>query len=138
MKSFLVLATLLAVTLSIPATADAGLFRRGGGSIVSAAGEYVATAESTDKIYDGGTLSLQDVAQARADAMARIGRMTHSIHQFASVKSYTAVAVAEGIGMGGGSDHKRVATCICGRRIVADAWAKAKNGTIYRVRFFRN
>ena len=117
--------------------AEARVFRRGGGSNVSAGMVYTPTAESTDKLYVDGTMSLEDIAQERATAMARLGRMDHAIHRYADVRSYSSVGCAEGIGCGGGSDPRRVATCICGARVVADAFARSASGTIYRVRFFR-
>jgi len=117
--------------------ADAGPFRRGSGSSVSAEMTFTPSPESIDKLYFGGTASLQDIAQERADAMAKTGQMTHSIHHIVKVRSYSAVSCAEGIGCGRASDHRRVATCIVGRRVVADAFAKAANGMIFRVRFFR-
>ena len=122
----------------LASTAEARLFgRRGGGSSVSAGMEYVPSEESTAKLYYDGTASLQEIAQERADAMAARGLMSHSIHTVVAVKSWTGVGVAEGIGCGYATEPKHVATCICGRRVVADAFARAANGMIYRVRFFR-
>jgi hypothetical protein len=130
----------LCAVVLLASTAEARLFgRRGGGysTSVSAGMEYVATEESTAKLYYDGTASLQEIAQERADAMAARGLMSHGIHTVAAVKSWTGVGVAEGIGCGYADDHRHVATCICGRRVVADAFARAANGMIYRVRFFR-
>lgn len=113
--------------------------RRGGSSANSSVGahmDYVETEESTAKIYDGK--SLQEVAQERANAMAALGNMTHSIHLYAPVTSYAAVGVSEGIGTASVADPKACATCITGSRVVADAWCRAVSGVVYRVRFFRN
>lgn len=113
--------------------------RRGGGGSVSAGMVYTVTAESTDKLYDEKTVSLMDVAQARADAMAQYGSLSHGIHRFAKVRTFDGLGVWEGIGYSGyTSDPKAVETCICGSRVVADAFARSASGLIYRVRFFRN
>lgn len=112
--------------------------RGGGGTSVSSSMEYVETEESTAKLYDDETLSLQEIAQARANAMAERRTLSHSIHTFTSVRTWTGLGVNEGIGWSFASDPRHVATCICGRRVVADAHCRAANGAIYRVRFFRN
>jgi len=127
----------LLVSLASSSVADAGWFRRGGGSSGSTAMVYVPSPESIEKLYFGNTASLQDIAQERADAMARLGRMTHSIHTITKVRSYSAVRCGEGIGCGTAKDPKQVGTCIVGRRVVADAFARAANGVVFRVRFFR-
>jgi len=78
--------------------------------------------------------SLQVVAQARADAMARQGNLTHGIHHYADCPSYPS-DVAEGIGYGG---SPQCATCTFrGRSVVADAAAQSSNGMWYRVRFWQ-
>ena len=127
----------LFVSMLASSYADAGLFRRGSGSSVSAEMTFTPTPESIDKLYFGNTASLQDIAQERADAMARLGRMTHSIHTITKVRSYSAVRCGEGIGCGTAKDPKQVGTCVVGRRVVADAFARAANGVVFRVRFFR-
>lgn len=124
--------------LMFPGNASAFGRWRNRGTSASAAMEFVETAESTEKLYVNGTLSLQELAQQRADAMAKHERMTHGIHAIANVHSYAVAGVAEGIGCGNAKDPKQVATCICGSRVVADAFCRAASGVIYRVRFFRN
>ena len=118
-------------------TADARLLgRRRGGSATGNHGEYSPTEYSTEKRYafNGVQLSLQDIAQMRADAMAKRQTLTHGIHAVANVP---AAPVAEGIGVSVAKNYKTVSTCICGSTVVADAWCKGRNGSTYRVRFWR-
>jgi hypothetical protein len=99
-------------------------------------GEYVATEYSTEKRYDynGEALSLQGIAQLRADAMAKHHTLTHGIHGIAPVPK---APLPEGIGYSTKTNYKSVSTCICGSTVVADAWCKSSNGYIYRVRFWK-
>ncbi len=100
--------------------------------------EYVESPESTDKLYYNKTKSLQDLAQERANAMARLNTMSHEIHQFGEgIPDWRGVGVTEGIGYSYATDPKAVSTCICGSRVVADAHCRSASGAIYRVRFFR-
>lgn len=136
-----VIAGLVAILINLVVTdAHARIFGRrgGGGSPTGSHMEYVETAESTDKLYYDNSVSLQDIAQERANAMAQRNSMDHNIHTYVSVRSYAGIGVAEGIGCSTAADPKHVATCICGSRVVADAFCRAANGMIYRVRFFRN
>jgi len=96
---------------------------------------YTPSEESTAKLYDGKTRSLQDIAQERAEAMARQQVLSHSI---GGCRSWTGLGVTEGIGCSTVSDYRRCVTCITGRRVVADGHARSANGMVYRVRFFRN
>ena len=133
-KSMLVLLLLLFVGTSI---SDAQTFRRRRSQSYSGVyGEYKPTKYSTEKRYefDGKKLSLQDIAQLRAEAMAKHRVLTHGIHSLAEVP---AAPIAEGIGVSGASNYKNVSTCIVGSIVVADGWCKSKSGSIYRVRFWR-
>ena len=117
--------------------ADARILgRRRGATSTGSHGEYSQTEYSIEKRYtfDGRELSLQDIAQLRADAMAHRQVLTHGIHTMANVP---AAPVAEGIGMSSSSDYRRVSTCICGATVIADAWCKSRSGMTYRVRFWR-
>jgi len=103
--------------------AEAGLFRR--------RGRRVAPVQATGHV---ASKSWQKIAQLRANAMARRGNLTHNIHRIADCPCYPA-EVAEGIGYGG---SPQCATCTFrGRAVVADAHARAADGTYYRVRFWR-
>ncbi len=118
-------------------TADARLLgRRRGGSATGSRGEYNPTEYSIEKRYafNGAQLSLQDIAQMRADAMAKRQTLTHGIHAVANVPT---APVPEGIGVSAAENYKTVSTCICGSTVVADAWCKGRNGLTYRVRFWR-
>ena len=110
--------------------------RRRGASATGSHGEYTPTDYSTEKRYsfDGRKLSLQEIAQMRADAMAQRQTMTHGIHALANVP---AAPIAEGIGVSSSNDYRRVSTCICGSTVVADAWCRSRNGMTYRVRFWK-
>ena len=138
MKRF-VLSVLLAVSVVSLCTDDAfarGRRRsRGSSGATGSHMEYAASESEANETYGG--LTMQQIAQARADAMASLGIMTHDIHSFANVPSWSICGVGEGIGCAGGDDPKAISTCIVGSRVVADAWRRAANGTIYRVRFFR-
>ena len=129
--------TVLLAIFVCAASADARLLgRRRGGSATGSGGDYTPTEYSTEKRYtfNGTQLSLQDIAQMRADAMAGRQTMTHGIHALANVP---AAPVPEGIGVSTADDYTRVSTCICGSTVVADAWCKGRNGLTYRVRFWR-
>jgi len=134
-KSMVVFLLLVFVGTSI---SDAQIFRRHSRSYSYSGvyGEYNPTKFSTEKRYafDGKKLSLQDIAQLRAEAMAKHRVLTHGIHSLAKVP---AAPIAEGIGVSGASDYKNVSTCICGSTVVADGWCKSESGFIYRVRFWR-
>jgi len=97
--------------------------------------DYTPSAESTAKQYHNGTKSLQDIAMERAAAMASQQYMSHSIGGCAS---WQGLGVSEGIGCSTVADCKRCSTCITGRRVVADGFARSINGKVYRVRFFRD
>lgn len=135
-KSIVTIALLLVVLVADFADARLRGRRRSSASATGAHGEYVETVYSTEKRYtfNDEKLSLQDIAQMRADAMAKHQNMTHGIHQIANVP---AAPVPEGIGYSTASDYRRVSTCICGSTVVADAWARCAGGRIYRVRFWR-
>jgi len=127
----------LLLLMSITAVADAR-GRRRSYSYSSYTGShmtYTPSEESTAKLYDGKTRSLQDIAQERAEAMARQQVLSHSI---GGCRSWTGLGVTEGIGCSTVSDYRRCVTCITGRRVVADGHARSSNGMVYRVRFFRN
>ena len=98
-------------------------------------GEYAATAEEAAARYNG--LTLQEIAQLRADAMAAAGVLSHEIHLTAAVPSWAGIGVGEGIGCSTVSDPSQCATCIVGSRVVADAHARSRGGMLFRVRFFR-
>ena len=105
--------------------------RRSGVSYTS-----VAVQISTEAQYDvgGRKLSLQEIAQLRADAMASEGNLSHGIEYVGGVP---AAPVPEGIGCGTSDDWRSVGTCVCGSVVVADAWSRSANGMIYRVRFWQ-
>jgi hypothetical protein len=135
-KSMLAFLLLFFIGTSI---SDAQIFRRRRSysySYSGSYGEYKPTKYSTEKRYkfDGKKLSLQDIAQLRAEAMAKHRVLTHGIHSIAKVP---AAPIAEGIGVSGASNYKNVSTCIVGSIVVADGWCKSKSGSIYRVRFWR-
>ena len=129
------LVVLLLLIFANPSVSDARIFGRSY-SYSGVYGEYKSTKFSTEKRYDfdGKKFSLQDIAQLRAEAMAKHQILTHGIHAMAKVP---AAPIPEGIGVSDASDYKNVGTCICGSTVVADGWCKSKNGLIYRVRFWR-
>ncbi len=133
-----VIAVLAIATLSENASAFGR--RRSRGSSASwystgTHGEYSATAEEAAATYNG--LTLQQIAQLRADAMAESGTLSHEIHLQAAVPSWAGVGVGEGIGCATVDDPRQCATCIVGSRVVADAHARSRSGMVFRVRFFR-
>lgn len=97
--------------------------------------EYSATEAEASQRFNG--MTLQEVAQARADAMAASGVLSHEIHLTADVPSWAGMGVGEGIGCASVSDPKSCSTCIVGSRVVADAHARSRSGMVFRVRFFR-
>ena len=131
-----IIAALLSLIFVTADFAEAKLRGRRRGSAAGSYGEYAATEYSTEKryTYNGAQLSLQNIAQLRADAMAKHQTLTHGIHQIAKVP---AAPVPEGIGYSTTTNYKRVSTCICGSTVVADAWARCAAGRIYRVRFWK-
>ena len=76
----------------------------------------------------------QQIAQWRANAMARLHNLSHSIHNYrgAGCPAFPS-SVFEGIGMSSGGTP---GTCNNGGRVLADAMAVSSSGTVYRVRFF--
>ena len=132
-----VLAIALFTILTNVDTAESRIIgRRRNNTSTGSYGEYKETKFSTEKRYDfnGEKLSLQDIAQLRAEAMAKHQNMTHGIHSIAKVP---AAPVPEGIGVSSTGNYKNVSTCICGSTVIADGWCKGKNGFIYRVRCWR-
>ena len=81
--------------------------------------------------------SAQSIAQARANHLARVGRVYHPPR---SVGDWTRVARFEGTGGSSGNRQaSQVPTCTPRGRmmLVADATARGRNGWIYRVRLWR-
>jgi len=79
--------------------------------------------------------TLQRVAQRRANAMARVDRLTHGIERFTDAPGIPfSQCTGEGIGMSSSPDN--IATCIITNTVVADAKAKSSSGMWYRVRLF--
>jgi hypothetical protein len=131
------LLTMLVVSLMLVQTADARRFggRRGAtGSHMT----YTPTEFSTEKRLFNGKYSLQDIAMMRAKWMAHFGVLSHGIHGYHKDCPDWAGhgASGEGIGQSSDPDYKNCPTCIVGSTVVADGWAKADDGTIYRVRLF--
>lgn len=131
-----IIAALLSLIFVTADFAEAKLRGRRRGSAAGSHGEYAVTEYSTEKrySYNGAQLSLQDIAQLRADAMAKHRTLTHGIHAVAEVPK---APMPEGIGYSTTTNYKSVSTCICGSTVVADAWCKSSNGYIYRVRFWK-
>ena len=141
MKRAILTVCLLAIVLCCCDTSEARRWRRRGRSSVPTGSHmtYTPTEESTAKKYHNGTMSLQDIAMARAKAMADTNNMSHSIHHYVKgCPSFHGLGVSEGIGVSTVKDYKRCSTCITGRRVVADGYAFSKSGRVYRCRFFRN
>jgi hypothetical protein len=88
-------------------------------------GEEEATSRAT---------TYQQIAQWRANAMAKLHNLSHSIHKYsgAGCPAFPS-SVFEGIGMSSGGTP---GTCNNGGRVLADAMAVSSSGTVYRVRFF--
>jgi len=79
--------------------------------------------------------TLQGIAQKRANAMARVGRLTHGIERFTDAPGIPfSQCTGEGIGMSSSPDN--IATCIITNTVVADAKARSSSGMWYRVRLF--
>ena len=138
MKRLLILVlTLAAIVLST--SSDAGARRRGRSSATGSHMTYTPTAFSTEKRLYNGKYSLQDIAMIRAKWMAHYGVLSHSIETYhKDCPPWSGHgATGEGIGMSMNPDYKTCSTCIAGSVVVADGWAKSKNGMIYRVRLFR-
>jgi hypothetical protein len=146
-KAKWILLVVAALFLTATVVNDADAWRRNrsySSSSVSSGYTYTPTPYSTDKVWevtiDGEKQlwSLQQIAQCRADAMASERNMTHSIHNY--VKNVPPCPIAEVIGYATGvTDYKKVATCVCGNTVFADAYAISEDGkAIYRVRFWVN
>lgn len=111
-------------------TGEAQARRRGGYSTSSSYGGSYAMPTAIDPW-------LQTIAQQRAQAMADRGMLTHDIHAYISVPSWTGLGVSEGIGSGSASHPSQVSTCVTGSVVVADGAARSHSGTWFRVRLFR-
>ncbi len=135
-RSFVALIAVAMVLVTFSGTAEARRRQHSYASPTCSHMVYTPTAYSTENRFFNRTLSLQDIAQQRADAMAARNSMTHSIHTFTSAPPWPG-EVSEGIGCARTSDPQRCSTCITGSRVVADAWSWSATGMVYRVRFFR-
>lgn len=136
MKRFVLFAGVL---LCLANVAEARGRRSSGGGSTGAGMEYVPTPFSTAKTFYGGTLSLEEIADYRARWMAETETLSHGIDGMVpQCPSWQQPGVGgEGIGCGGGTDYRNIATCIVGSEVIADGHAVSRSGTIYRVRFFR-
>jgi len=92
-----------------------------------------AVADGEEEAEDAAP-TYQATAQQRANAMARLRTLSHSIHNHrgAGCPPFPS-SVFEGIGMSFGGTP---GTCNNGGRVLADAMAVSAGGTVYRVRFF--
>lgn len=93
-------------------------------------GVVARTAQTAGKVFHN---SFQQIAQARANAMARLGYYGHDVHKYNGVPRYPG-NVQEGIGWSSGGLPP---TCRWSGRVVADATARGSNGRVYRVRFYQ-
>ncbi|NQU25669.1 MAG: hypothetical protein HQ567_30650 [Candidatus Nealsonbacteria bacterium] len=91
------------------------------------------TAEAEQEATSSATAH-QQIAQQRANAMARLHNLSHSIQNCrgSDCPGFPS-SVFEGIGMSTGGTP---GTCNNGGRVLADAMAVSSSGTVYRVRFF--
>ena len=93
-------------------------------------------AETTADVEEAvsSVTTYQQIAQSRANALARLQKLSHGIHNYrgAGCPAFPS-NVFEGIGMSTGGTP---GTCNNGGRVLADAMAVASSGTVYRVRFF--
>jgi hypothetical protein len=127
----LVLAIILVSLFVVDAYAWRG--RRRGYTYYSYSSSFKTEIDNEKRYYDN-TLSLQDIADLRAQWMAHYGVMTHGIHGYHKNCPPKPAGVLEGIGRGG----EKCGTCTYGSRTcVADAERKSKSGSTFRVRFFR-
>lgn len=110
------------------ALARGGRWSRGGGH------STVASSSSSSGLTVSIDPQAQQIAQARANAMAQY--RIQSGHNIPNAPSWQSApgARGEGVGYGGGS-HQSTPTCIVGSVVIADA--AAYNGGWYRVRIFR-
>jgi len=129
MKVWLLVAVVGCGLCANTAEARFRIFRRSSSSSSSAGvGSHLAVAID---------VNCQAVAQERANAMARRGILSHTIHDICGCVGWSGHgARGEGIGCGYG-DPKSIATCIVGSTVVADAHAVSGSGQVYRVRLFR-
>ncbi len=136
-RSLILVLTIAAIVLST--STDANARRRRRSSATGSHMTYTPTPFSTEKRLCDGKYSLQDIAMMRAKWMAHFGVLSHSIETYHKdcPRWSGHGASGEGIGMSMNPDYKTCSTCIVGSVVVADGWAKAKNGMIYRVRLFR-
>ena len=79
--------------------------------------------------------TFQSIAQVRANALARYGRLTHNIHVGLADVPPIPPGVGEGIGYSTNPDD--VPTCVLSGAVVADARATSSDGRTFRVRFFQ-
>lgn len=96
--------------------------------------EAEASKEEGEEDDDNEVVTYQQIAQWRANAMARSHILSHGIHNYrgADCPAYP-VSVFEGIGKSAGGTP---GTCNNGGSVVADAMAVSSSGMVYRVRFF--
>lgn len=98
--------------------------------------EAEVSEEEGEENDDNEVVTYQQIAQWRANAMARSHTLSHGIHNYrgAGCPAYPA-SVFEGIGRSAGGTP---GTCNNGGSVLADAMAVSSSGMVYRVRFFSN
>ncbi len=96
--------------------------------------EAGAPEEEGEEDDDNEVVTYQQIAQWRANAMARTHVLSHGIHNYrgAGCPAYPS-SVYEGIGRSAGGTP---GTCNNGGSVLADAMAVSSSGMVYRVRFF--
>jgi len=92
--------------------------------------------EDSEEDATGSAATFQQIAQRRANAMAELNTLSHSIQNYrgADCPAFPS-SVFEGIGVSSGGTP---GTCNNGGRVLADAMAVSSSGRVYRVRFFTN
>lgn len=126
--------TAAAVALLLAALVAASNTRAQDTSDIQTEAPAVESVEDGEEETEDAVPTYQAIAQQRANAMARLRTLSHSIHSYrgASCSPFPS-SVFEGIGMSSGGTP---GTCNNGGRVLADAMAVSADGTVYRVRFF--
>ena len=140
MKRFAWMLLVVMVVTVFSSDAEARLFGRRRARVVPTGAGYNLNYQiDTKKVHYNNTMSLQDIAMMRAQWMAHTYNLDHNIHDYTAKcpRWQHPGCSGEGIGMSGHTDYKDCGTCIVGQTVVADGWARAKNGQVYRVRLFR-